>query len=135
MTPKRSKKRCSLGMRILRITTRRPRPHHLTLSPNGENSMFIAVAIVSPSQTTTAPGSYIETCRMLQQHLQSHILSGMSKTFEHFPFPLMTILFFAKIANVEFLFKQKCSKVFDATRHRKKNQNGHHGGNVCEMDF
>ena len=51
----------------------------------------------------------------------------MSKTFEHFPSPPMTILFFAEIAKLEFLFKQKCSKVFDATQHRRKNQNGHQG--------
>ena len=43
------------------------------------------------------------------------VLSGISKIFEHFPFPPMTILFFAKIANLEFLFKnaQKFSTQLD----------------------
>ena len=65
-------------------------------------------------------------------HPASVVLSGMSKTFEHFPLPSMTI---AKIAKLEFLFKQKCSKVFDATRHRRKNQNGHHGGRGNAQKF
>ena len=55
------------------------------------------------------------------------LLSGMSKTFEHFPLPLMTILCFSKIEKIGFLFNQKCSKIFDATQHLRKNQNGHQG--------